>query len=161
MADPHAHHYPFDQVRAIVDARGWHDIHEDPPAPIRATTIYTVGFALMGRPEIICIGLPHPIVTTFVAQIYHRLGHHREYTVGPVYTDLANLPMVFGRVSDRWKEKLCTVTSAYYAAYHGALAFECIQLIWSDDKGRLPADPHYNPMMRRSQTLLDETARSA
>jgi Domain of unknown function (DUF4262) len=161
MAEQHGHLYPLAEVHDVITARGWHDIHIDPPAPIRATCISTVGFALVGQPEIVCIGLPHGHVTTFVRQIYHRLSHQRFYRVGPIYTDLANLPMAFGTVSDRWKEQLCTVTADYYARYHGGLPFTAIQLIWADDKGLMPSDPRYNPMMRRSQTLLDETARSA
>lgn len=101
MSEPHGHHYPLEQIHAIIAARGWHDIHEQPPEPLCATTIYTVGFALIGRPEIVCVGMPHNLVTQFVGQIYHRLGHHDEYTVGVVYHDLANLPMTFGAVSDR------------------------------------------------------------
>jgi hypothetical protein len=161
MAEQHGHMYSLSEVHAVVLLRGWHDIHQEPPPPIRATCIYTVGFALLQKPEIICIGMPHPLVTTFVHQIYHRLGHATEYTVGPVYHDLANLPVTFGRVSDRWREKLCTVTTAYYARYHSGLAFEAIQLIWSDKQRRLPSDPRFDPVMRRTQTLLDETARSA
>ena len=161
MAEQHGHLYPMEEVHTIVGLRGWHDIHLEPPPPIQATCISTVGFALRGKPEIICIGMPHPLVTTFVNQIYHRLGHAKEYTVGQVVIDLANLPVTFGRVSDRWREIICTVTTAYYAQYHAGLPFEAIQLIWSDKQRRFPSSPQFDPMMRRTQTLLDETARSA
>jgi hypothetical protein len=161
MTEQHGHLYPLEEVHSVVLLRGWHDIHLEPPAPIESSCIFTVGFALLGKPEIVCVGMPHQLVTTFVHQIYHRLGHAKEYTVGPVYRDLANHPVTFGRVSDRWREKICTVTTGYYARYHGGLAFEAIQLIWSDRQNRFPSDPRYDPTMRRMQTLLDETARSA
>jgi hypothetical protein len=161
LAEQHGHLYPMEEVHTIVGIRGWHDIHLEPPEPIPATCIFTVGFALRGKPEIVCIGMPHQLVTTFVNQIYHRLGHGNEYTVGPVYHDLANLPVTFGRVSDRWREKICTVTTEYYARYHSSLAFTAIQLIWSDKQRRFPSDSRFDPTMRRMQTLLDETARSA
>ena len=161
MTEQHGHLYPLEEVHSVVLLRGWHDIHLEPPAPIESSCIFTVGFALLGKPEIVCVGMPHQLVTTFVHQIYHRLGHAKEYTVGPVYRDLANHPVTFGRVSDRWREKICTVTTAYYGRYHAGLAFDAIQLIWSDRQNRFPSDPRYDPTMRRMQTLLDETARSA
>jgi hypothetical protein len=161
LAEQHGHLYPMEEVETVIGLRGWHDIHLEPPEPIQTTCIFTTGFALLGKPEIVCVRKPHQLVTTFVAQIYHRLGHATEYVVGPVYRDLANHPVTFGRVSDRWREKICTVTTGYYARYHGGLAFEAIQLIWSDKQNRFPSNPRYDPTMRRMQTLLDETARSA
>jgi hypothetical protein len=161
MSESHSHHYALEHVHAIIAVRGWHDIHAQPPEPLRATTIYTVGFALVGRPEIVCVGMPHNLVSQFVGQIYHRLGHHDEYTVGVVYHDLANLPVTFGAVSDRWKEKICTVTTAYYQRFNSGKPFDAIQLIWSDKRGRFPMDRRFDPTMRRAIPLLDEKVSTA
>jgi len=161
MSEPYGHDELLEHVHAIIAVRGWHDIHEPPPKPLRATTISTVGFALVGWPEIVCVGLPHDIVTQFVGQIYHRLGQHDEYKVGGVYHDLANLPMTFGPVSDRWKEKIFIVTTAYYRQFHDGRLFAAIQLIWSDKRGRFPMDRRFDPTMRRAQPLLDEKVSAA
>lgn len=158
----HGHLYPMPEVHQVVTGRGWYDIHLEPPRGIQATVIYTVGFALIGRPEIISVGLPHPIATHMLTQIYHRMLQHQvPFAVGQVYRDLANLPVSFGPVSNRWQQRICTVTAEYYATYHPEQTFTAIQLLWSDRQGRLPIDRRFDPLMRRTQTLLNETVSAA
>jgi hypothetical protein len=154
--DKHGHTYDLADVHRVVEARGWFDIHEEPPPGLEEiTTIYTVGFALIDEPEIICVGLSHNVVTQLVVAIWHRtVNHNFKIVPGQVYRDLANLPMRFDVVADEWREAICTITTAYYRRFYEEQQFSAVQLVWSDKRGRFPDNPQFDHSMRRAARLL-------
>ncbi len=162
----HRHTYDLAEVHRIVEVRGWFDIHEAPPKELDdITTIYTVGFALIGEPEIICVGMPHNLVTQLVAAVWRHIVQPEQKSalvIGRVYRQFANLPMRFDTVPDGWRTTICTVTAAYYQHFYDEQQFNAIQLVWSDKKGRFPDHPQFDHTMRRAARLLGgNTVRSA
>ena len=159
VGEQHGHTHDLAAVHRVVEAQGWADIHEEPPVELRPiTTIYTVGLALVDEPEIICIGLPHNVVTQLVAAVWHQvIGHNRKLELGRVYRQFANLPLRFDAVDDRWRTAICKVTAAYYQQFYGEQGFNAIQLVWSDKRGRFPDDPQFDHSMRRAARLLGAT----
>lgn len=114
---------------------------------------YSIGMMDHGWPEIIAVGLPNITAHTFINQLFALTkACGIPPNIGEFDTELANLPMKFGAVSENnIREYLC---QAYYRSEEKQIKMRAIQLIWCDREGIFPDETGFDESMRKLAVLL-------
>lgn len=112
---------------------------------------YTIGFALLGHPEIIVFSLPSGTAHGLFGDLYGRVAGGGAWPVGRRFGDLF-----------RGADALLAPVDPALAARHmlsarwfyGRDDFPCLQLVWPDRKGRFPWEAGAEPEFAGDQPDL-------
>lgn len=156
---------PADQALFETDASiakyGFHATavlggHEGP------SWVYTVGLLeTHDHPELITFGLPpgaaHGVISAIVEQIREGTRHPagREHPF-----DVDRIPVCLIPVLDEYWRHPCDYLIGcphYYGARGAKVELRALQLVWSDEHGKLPWEPGFQSKFDGRQPLLDQS----
>lgn len=118
---------------------------------------YTVGLRMIGLPDIIVFAL-NPFVARQILNSVIAAWRNEPHLAESLATldDVANLPMAFVKLSVDEAEHHMAVTRWYYSIVEGARVRldNCVQMVWSDQKGKFPWSPGFNDKLVGLQSQL-------
>jgi hypothetical protein len=131
---------------------GWHValIPEDDQGPPFG---YTIGlFKTFGHPEIVVVGLTDP---EMLHRFLNTLGE--EVKCARRFTDGDSTPGII----ERFEVRFALVPRSVYAEHFGYASwyykgqnYPVLQCLWPDAQGKFPAEPGFDPVLRRLQPAL-------
>lgn len=105
------------------------------------TFSYSVGlYDRFQAAEIIVVGLAPRTAMAVINNVRDEAAHGIRYGAGDTSATVANMPMRFVTVTDRWRNRLCGAARQYY----GRRSFSVVQLVWSDRAGRFPGEDGFD-----------------
>ncbi len=155
---------PADQALFEIDANvakyGFHATavfggHDGP------SWVYTVGLLeTWSHPELIVFGLPpkvgyagiNAVVEDVAAGLTHTVGRGHPFELGGIRSCL--IPVL----AEYWRYPCDYLIGCphYYGAKGSKVRLDAVQLVWSDENGRLPWDRGFQQRFAADQPLLDQ-----
>jgi hypothetical protein len=156
---------PADQALFEIDAgiakHGFHvtAVFGGDDGPLWA---YTVGLLeTYGHPELITFGLPPQIAHGVIHAIVEQSREGTQHPLGREHPfDVDGIPVCLLPVLDEYWLYPCDYLlgcSHYYGAKGAKVELRALQLVWSDENGRLPWEPQFQRKFAGDQPLLDES----
>lgn len=131
-----------DQTVATVRRQGWRAVMVgagvddlDTGAPFT----YSVGFALMGHPDIVVTGLRPDVAANFIGRAHERIAAGQRYEPLRLYDDLAEGYLSrFEPLHDFWYGRLLRMAPLVYGLLGETHPAGALQLFYPDRYGRWP-----------------------
>jgi hypothetical protein len=139
-------------VAATVGEHGWaiSGRHGDETAPPWA---YSVGLWLTCQaPELVVCGLPVESGAAIINAIGARIADGADFGPDDVLDDICPAPLALRPVELSWRSTagLLGISNVFY----GMVRPPYFQVVWSDQAGRFPGEPDFQPALEGRQPLL-------
>jgi hypothetical protein len=148
MTDPHEK-IILDDVKNF----GWHavGINDDPAGAF----VYTVGLMeTANHPEICIFGLRSDSAHQLLSAMVRIIREGQPFMPGERFQDHTRNPFRIDHVSQEWHTRFFGY-AMWHCRHRGKIgSLQMMQVLWSDDDGRFPGEPHCNPQVMAAQPVL-------
>jgi len=144
------------RIAESIAKNGWHAIGV-PASAASPSFLYTIGLSSeMSHSEIIVCGLQPRHAYELLRRLIARIRSGARYAPNQIISDLIEgCPFAFRSVHPTQHIKWMGYAMAYYRRLGNPSLLSAVQLLWSDDDGRLPFEETCDPGVVAQQPRLD------
>jgi hypothetical protein len=144
------------RIAESIAKNGWHAIAV-PPSAASPGFLYTIGLCSeMSHPEIIVCGLQRSTGYELLSRLIARIRSGARYAPDQIVSDLVEgHRFAFRSVHASQHIIRLGYAMAYYRRLGNPSLLSALQMLWSDEDGRLPFEETCNPAVVTEQPRLD------